>query len=140
MRGTWKTSGPDLSGLIGAAAAVGAAWAVAEIILRLIWYIAAFAAAVLAGTVISAVALRCRTGKHAAELEATLRARQAAVAAAAAARRELPAAAPISISQHVHYHYHAAPDSPARVVIPALAEDVTTEGNRQPRLRSSSSP
>ena len=132
--GTWQTSGgPDLRGLIPVAVVVGVVYAVAEIVLELIWYIAAFLAAVIVGVVVGAVLLRRKTLQHAAELEATRPVRLAAASA-----RQVAQAAPAAIELHYHSHYHAAPDSPARIVIPGTAGESITEGENRswPRLSS----
>jgi hypothetical protein len=124
--GTWQSSGPDLRGLGGPVALVVVVYVVAEIVLQLIWYIAAFLAAVVVGAVVGAVLLRRKTLQHAAELETTRPARLAAAAA-----RQIAQAAPAAIELHYHSHYHAAPDSPARIVIPGTAGDAITERNTQ---------
>jgi hypothetical protein len=128
MKGTWQTSGFDFASLIGAAVLIGAAAAVMEFVLKFIWYIVAILAMVAIGFVIGLLSVRRKVREHAAELEATRPARHAALAP----RREVPAALPLAIEQHVHYetHYHAAPDSPARIVIPGHAGHAITEEDR----------
>jgi len=125
--GTWQSSGPDLTGLIGIAVLVGVAYAAAEVVLALIWYIAAVLAVVLAAAIGAGIWLIC-----------TRRSREARAAEAYAARfrelqeRQRVAAATVlaPLEQHTHYHVHVGDQQAAiiRQALPGTAGDAITEG------------
>jgi hypothetical protein len=126
--GTWQTSGPDLGGLIGVAVLVGVACAVAEIVLEFLWYIAAFAAAAIAGLVIAAVVYRRKARARWDRMEATRPARHAAILAERKA--ELAGKAqPPAVENHVHYHVHVA-GREAAAMLPGTAMDAIAEEDR----------
>jgi hypothetical protein len=117
--GTWQTSGPDLSGLVGVAALVAVAVAVMMFVLEFIWYIVAFLAAVAVGTVIGAVLLRRKTTRHAAELEATRANRLEAVPSRRqVARANTPQAITNNYGPVFYVTGQDVPAAVARVVIP----------------------
>ena len=95
--------------------------------------IAVAASAVLLGALAVAAAmwLTRRNSQRDAEVAEMLTARREQLAAQARASRPLLPAQPAAIENHTHthYHWHAAPDSPARIVIPGIAEDAITERN-----------
>jgi hypothetical protein len=117
--------GFDFTGLLGAAALIGIACAAAEVVLELIWYIVAVAAAALAGLVVAAVVYRRKADTRAAELEATRAERHAAIHAADR-RAGLEETRPRAIEHHYHgpsIHIHAGDhEEAASLIRTALTE------------------
>ena len=124
--GTWKSSGPDLDGLVVPVVLVAVAVAVVEFILSIIVWLAVAAGVVLVLAAAGLIWWLRGAPKRKAEVAALLAARHEALAATA--RPQVTYAPAPAVEQHVHYHYHAAPDSPARIVIPGTAGDAITEG------------
>jgi hypothetical protein len=119
--GTWQSSGLDVAGVVQAVAVCAGAAVVAGVVLEFIWWIAAFLGVTFAGLVLAGVAVRRRFRVHAAALDA---ARAERLEAAAARPQVTPPPQLPALEQHTHnhYHYHAAPEAPARIVIPGRTE------------------
>jgi hypothetical protein len=113
--GTWRTSGPDFTGLIPAAVVVGVVAGVAVVVAEFILYIVAFAAVVLAGLAAAAVVYSRKSRARWDRLEATRPARHAAILG--------PDSVPVTegtppvIENHLHIHHHYAA---SREPLPAI--------------------
>jgi len=127
-RGTWQTSGPDLSGIAGPVAIAVVVVAVVEFILSIIVWLAVAAGVVL--VLVAAGLIWWLRGKpeREAEVAGLLAARHEALAATV--KPQVTYAPVPALEQHVHYHYHAADGrGPARIftALPGQAGEAITE-------------